>query len=57
MPTKAEVKQARIDAGLTQGQAAELIGVSLRTWQFWEAGKYNMRDQSWRLFNILLARK
>ena len=57
MPTKAEVKQARIDAGLSQTKAAELIGVTLRTWQFWEAGKYNMRDQSWRLFNILLARK
>lgn len=36
-PTTSEVLKARKDAGLTQTQAAELVGYTLRAWQGWEA--------------------
>ncbi len=36
--TKEEVKKMRVDNNLTQKQLAELIGVSTRTVQRWEAG-------------------
>ncbi len=34
----AEVRSARESLGLTQGQAARLIGVDARTWRYWEGG-------------------
>lgn len=34
---------------LTQVQAAQLVGVCERTWQFWEAGAYRMRPGLWLL--------
>ncbi|MGB0360462.1 MAG: helix-turn-helix domain-containing protein [Endozoicomonas sp.] len=55
-PTPQQIKKVRQDAGLSQQKAAELLGVSLRTWGYWEAGEYRMRSQSWRLFNILLEK-
>ena len=56
-PTVEQIKQARSDAGLTMKAAAESIGVTLRTWQYWENGKYKMREQSWKLFNLLSDKK
>lgn len=47
-----KIKEARESAGLTQTQAAELIGAKLRTWQDWEYGKRNMPLAKWELFNI-----
>ena len=35
-PTPAQIRAARTKAGLTQTQAASLIGKSLRAWQMWE---------------------
>ena len=46
------LKQARIESGLTQTQAAELIHSKLRTWQDWEAGKAKMHLGLWELFLI-----
>jgi DNA-binding transcriptional regulator YiaG len=53
-----QIKKARQDAGLTQTQAAKLIGSTLRTWQNWEApeGSGNHRqmpEPAWRLFQLL----
>lgn len=54
-PTPNEIKQARIKAGLTQTQAAELIYSTMRTWQDWEGnpthGKVpRMHPGLWELF-------
>lgn len=57
MPTSEEIKAARIAAGLTQTQAAETIGYKLRTWQDWEAGKRNMREVVFELFQQKTKRK
>ena len=46
------IKQTRIDTGLTQTKAAELIGAKLRTWQDWESGMRNMPCAKWELFLI-----
>lgn len=36
-PTPDEIRAARTAAGLTQTQAAALLGKPMRTWQNWEA--------------------
>lgn len=55
-PTKEDVREARSEAGLTQQQAAFLIGYSTRAWQEWEAGRNPMRRATFRHFKFL-ARK
>jgi len=52
MPNPADIREARIRAGLTQRGAAELIGVTLRAWQYWEAGERNVEARTWELFLI-----
>jgi DNA-binding transcriptional regulator YiaG len=52
MPSPTEVKDARHRAGLTQSQAAALVGVSLRSWQYWEEGGRQMQSSKWELFQI-----
>jgi DNA-binding XRE family transcriptional regulator len=37
-PTPAEYRNARLDAGLTQEDAAQITGVAKRTLQDWERG-------------------
>lgn len=37
---------------MSQAQAAALLGVSLRTWQFWENGKHEMHRAFFRLFQL-----
>ena len=39
-----QIKAARATAGLTQRQAAERIGVPLRTLEQWEIGRRNPPD-------------
>lgn len=51
------VKAARQAYGLTQGQAARLIGYSLRAWQSWEGGKRTMRPRLLQFFRSEAARK
>lgn len=60
-PSPAQVLSARqaaqraldLEAPLTQSQAAELVDVELRTWQYWEAGSRAMPAAAYRLFCIL----
>lgn len=49
-PTASAVKHVRKSAGLTQEQAARVIGATRRTWQEWEAGRRNMPNAKWELF-------
>ncbi|MDA8663971.1 helix-turn-helix domain-containing protein [Porticoccaceae bacterium] len=49
-PNKSEIKQARIDAGLSQTEAANLIYKGLRTWQQWKKGDRKMDPAFWELF-------
>lgn len=51
-PTPAQIRSARIAAGLTQTQAAALIYSSLRSWQQWEAGDRRMHPGLFELFKI-----
>ena len=51
-PTPSEILAARQAAGLTQTQAAGLVGVKLRAWQYWEAGERTMPASAWELFQI-----
>lgn len=51
-PTPTEIKQARLDAGLTQKQASELIYKNIRTWQQWEKGDREMDAAFFELFKI-----
>lgn len=51
-PTPEQIKQARIDAGLTQTQAASTIYKNIRTWQQWEKGDREMDVAFFELFKI-----
>ena len=51
-PLPSDIKEARLAAGLTQQQAAELIGYSRRAWQEWECGRRNMRFLVFEAFKI-----
>ncbi len=51
-PTPEQIKKARMDAGLTQSQAADLIYSELRTWQHWEKGDRDMHPGLFELFVI-----
>jgi len=52
-PTRYEIKQARHEAGLTQQAAADLVAVSIKSWQAYEGGWRNIRPATWRLFKLL----
>jgi DNA-binding transcriptional regulator YiaG len=45
-----KIKKARHKLGLTQPEAASVIGAATRTWQDWEAGARNMPLAKWELF-------
>lgn len=55
-PTPKQIKQARLSAGLTQTQAADLIYKKLRTWQQWEAGHREMDPALFELFELKISR-
>ncbi|QEJ71036.1 XRE family transcriptional regulator (plasmid) [Xanthomonas oryzae pv. oryzae] len=44
--------KARVNAGLTQGGAAELVYSNLRSWQKWELGERQMHPAFWELFRL-----
>lgn len=46
-------RAARLAAGLTQTQAAAIIGATRRTWQDWESGARNMPHAKYALFLML----
>lgn len=49
-PTPDEIFGVRINAKLTQQQAAEIVHSGLRTWQQWEAGDRRMHPALFELF-------
>ena len=56
-PSPAEVRAARLAAGLTQAQAAALVHASPRNWQQWEdmtggANARRMHPGLWELFRL-----
>ena len=52
MPSPTDIREARHRAGLTQAQAAALVGVQPRAWRYWEAGGRKMTAAVWELFLI-----
>ena len=55
-PTPDDVRAARLSAGHTQAEAAELVGYHTRSWQKFEAGEKAMRPASFELYTILTRR-
>jgi DNA-binding transcriptional regulator YiaG len=55
-PSPEEIKAARLEKGLSQTAASELVHSKLRTWQQWEAGDRNMHPGLWELFQIKASR-
>lgn len=51
-PSPSEIKDLRNFFGLTQSEAAFLVHVQLRAWQWWESGNRNMPVGLWELFLI-----
>lgn len=51
-PAPADIRQARLSAGLTQTQAAQTVQASLRGWQQWEAGDRTMPPGLFELFML-----
>jgi transcriptional regulator with XRE-family HTH domain len=55
-PSPNEIRAAREQAGLTQAQAAELIGITRLSWARYETKAANSRkmpDNLWKLFKHL----
>lgn len=50
--TPEEIKKARVNAGLTLREAADMVHVNIRTWQKWEAGEREMHPAFWELFTL-----
>jgi transcriptional regulator with XRE-family HTH domain len=50
MRTKEEIRETRKEAELTQREAAKLVGVSRAQWEHYEAGRRNMRERTFVLF-------
>lgn len=48
-------REARLSAGLTQAQAAAVIGATRRAWQEWEGGRRNCPPAKLALFIMLTA--
>lgn len=60
-PTPNEIRKARMDAGLSQTEAAKLLHKGLKTWQNWEAhpvtsSHRKMDPALWELFNIKIGK-
>jgi len=48
-PDPSEIKSWRESVGLTQAQAAQLIGYSVQAWEHWEQGRRPMRPALFKL--------
>ena len=51
-PTPEQIKQSRLNAGLTQAQAAAVIHKKQLAWQRYESGDRAMDAAYWELFLI-----
>ena len=56
MPSPSTIRQLRLSLGLTQAQAANVIGATRRAWQEWEGGRRNMPGAKWELFLLKTLR-
>jgi DNA-binding transcriptional regulator YiaG len=52
-PSADEIKAARVQAGLTQSQAATLCECAVATYQNWEQGRFKMPRSTFKLFLLL----
>ena len=48
-PTPQQIKQTRLALGYTQKDSADMVHVSLRAWQLWEAGDRKIPPGLWEL--------
>jgi len=48
MPSPSEIRKAREDAGLTQAEAALLLGVTRVAWARYEGNDRALRREEWR---------
>jgi DNA-binding XRE family transcriptional regulator len=55
VPTPDQIKTARNDYGLTQAEAAWVMGVDQQTWQSWESGRAPMRPGFWDYWRVKMA--
>lgn len=53
MLTKEEIRQARVEAHMTQKKAAALVKVSPSIWKQWEAGLRRMPEATLDYFRIV----
>lgn len=53
IPAKEEIKKARLAAGLTQLQSAQMLGKTPSAWAKWEYGENPMDEASWSQFLLL----
>ena len=56
-PTPKQIKAARHKAGLTQTQAGQVVGLAMRTWQDYEAGKRTMLPVVWWAWHERIKRQ
>lgn len=56
-PTPEQIKQLRLDAGLTQREASTLMLMTITGYQHWEYGMRKMHPAMWELFQLKLERK
>lgn len=52
--TADDIRAARLKAGLTQQESANIMRVHLRTWQRWEYGKREMSPGRFEMYLFLL---
>ena len=55
-PKASRIRALRLEAGLTQSEAAAIVWASLRTWQNWEAGKHAMNAVVWNFFREVVEK-
>ena len=51
----AQLRTLRMAYGATQQDAADMVHVTVRAWQHWEAGKRAMPAGMWELFVIKIG--
>lgn len=49
-PSADDIVGSRNRAGMSQAAAARVVGVSLRTWVNWEAGRHKMSRAAWAVW-------
>lgn len=56
IPSAPQIKAARVAAGLSQKQAAELVYASARAWQNWESESGSNRAMHPAIFELFLVK-